>query len=136
MDNNSVLYLVVFKEDNTANFYKEDMTGNLKPLFESKMIDASKIKEKCASNFMNGMIDCDTRIMINGIPERVSIKKIFPSNLDGRAQFEQLMEEHQANHGGSKRRKSLRRHRRHSKSNKNSKRRTRRNKSRRRHYRK
>lgn len=45
------LYLVTFKDDDSANFYEEVSLGNLKPLFEAKMIDASKITDKCSTYF-------------------------------------------------------------------------------------
>ena len=98
MDNN--LYLVTFEKDlDSANFYEEVSLGTLKPLFESKMIDSSKIMERCSSASFK--IDCETILIINGKPQKVFIKKYFPSNLDGRSQFFNLLEEHTSN-GGSK----------------------------------
>ena len=43
--------------------------------------------------------------MANGKPEKVFIKKIFPSNLEGQEQFFQLLQEHQGNYGGKLKKK-------------------------------
>ena len=130
----NILYLLTFKDD-SANFYQEDVMGNLKPLFETnKMIDSGKIIEKCSVAFSNGILDCDTLIIVNGKPEKVYVKKIFPSNLEGRSRFFNLLEEHTSNYGGSifygKLRKSGKKYRR-GKSKGNSKRKSRKNKTRR-----
>ena len=102
MQNN--LYLVTFQDD-SANFYEEISLGIFKPLFEleDKMIDMSKLMNKCFTNFSSGNIDCQTMFVINGRPEKISIKKIFPSNIEGRNQFFNLLEEHRVNYGGKKR---------------------------------
>jgi hypothetical protein len=109
---NNNLYYVVFP-DESANFYEEVNQGYLKPLLESKIIDSNKVMEKCSLSFSNGNIDCDTLLIINGKPEKIKVKKIFPSNLTGQQQFFNMLEEHQ-NYGGfisKKYKKKSRKHR-------------------------
>jgi hypothetical protein len=109
---NNNLYLITFKDD-SANFYVEQ-NQSLVPLFENKTIsDTSKILN-CAG-FANNRIDCDSFVKTdnNIIPENIHILKIFPSNLDARKRFFDLLEEQQESKGGKRRRrfKTLKRRR-------------------------
>ena len=114
---NNNLYLITFKDD-SANFYVEQNLS-LVPLFENKIIsDTNKILN-CPA-FVNNRVDCDSFVKTdnNPIPEKVQMLKIFPSNLDGRKRFFDLLEEQQASTGGKRRRrvKSVKRRKRNSKS--------------------
>ena len=101
------LYLVSFKDD-TANFYVEQ-NFSLIPLFETKRIQDTNKIINCVG-FQNNQIDCETFVKIenNPIPEKIKIKKLFPSNIDGRSRFFSLLEEHKELSGGKKRRSNKR----------------------------
>jgi len=113
---NNNLYYVVFP-DESANFYEEVSQGYLKPLLETNKIDMNKMMEKCSLSFSNGNLDCDTLLIINGKPEKIKVKKIFPSNLTGQQQFFSMLEEHE-NYGGSTSKKYKKKSRKHRKTKK------------------
>ena len=111
---NDNLYFIIFQDDST-NFYVEQ-NATLIPLFESKVIrDTNKILN-CPSIVNLGEVSCETfiRIVDSGMPEKITIQLIRPSNLDARNHFFELLEENQeisATGGKRKRRKSLKKRR-------------------------
>ena len=92
---NNNLYFIIFQDDST-NFYVEQ-NASLVPLFESKVIrDTNKILN-CPSIVNLGEINCETfiRTVDSGMPEKITIQLIRPSNLDARNHFFELLEENQ-----------------------------------------
>lgn len=99
---NNDLYLVVVGDEN--NFYA-DVNGNLETIFlQNPNNKISKITEECKNvDFkVPGKLDCTKMVVLEKSysfkPTPVKVYKYYPSNMDGRNRFFDILEEDMENH--------------------------------------